>query len=75
MCGTHALGDHKRDLLVIKAIHDAGVFTLVDKRKEAGGIHLKPQCHGPDLPVHDPTHSPSYVCCHVMSFTCLFVVV
>lgn len=28
MCETHTLRDHKRDLLVIKAIHVAGVFTL-----------------------------------------------
>lgn len=28
MLHTHTLRDHKRDLLVIKSVHVAGVFTL-----------------------------------------------
>lgn len=67
MFETHTLGDHKRDLLVIKAIHVAGVFTLEQKEGSSQRNTFKCPVHWPDSPVHSPRSHllPSLSCISV----------
>lgn len=54
---THTLRDNKWDLLVIKPIHGAGVFTLKEDTMEGGLVKAEsPQCFPPILPVHPHDH-------------------